>query len=56
MNEAKKRCEDAYWMTRPWRRVEELIEEYAEAKREYEAAKAATDPSSATKASREETP
>jgi hypothetical protein len=49
MNEAHKRSEDAYWMNRPWNVVEQRLEEYADAKREYRAAlESATDPNSAT--------
>jgi hypothetical protein len=38
MTEAKSRAENAYWMNRSWTRVEELLEEYADAKHEYKAA------------------
>jgi hypothetical protein len=38
INEAHKRFEDAYWMSRPCNVVEQRIEEYADAKREYRAA------------------
>ena len=44
MNEAHKRSEYAHWMNRSWNVVEQRLEEYADAKREYRAAlESATD-------------
>lgn len=39
MNEARDKCSRAYWMNRTWSIVERLIDEYADAKRAYGAAK-----------------
>lgn len=49
MNKAKSKSENAYWMNRPWRTVEECMEEYADRKHEYETALSANAPHEPTR-------